>query len=617
MLQRDLVLVDTPGLQTVVKHHQQITRKAIAGAHIALWVQSTDMLGGSESEWSFLTDSLHSNFRKFITVVNKWDKVLDPQDKQDKEMPEAERVKAKLDIVKENFTQALGTSHPQELVTMTDSEHLLPVSATWAEDADVDKRRRSGMDQLRKRIAAMVSSGEAMEQILYKPLQQLSTVQKQLTERVSEELRQLESTEPLDKQKHHLARLEMDVRDLEQEEQRETQESREEHERVGQHQSEAVLSAMIAPINSLKHAIQDQITETYIARQLNGKKSRVMLPPELEAKMAEVTDQLDRLWKEHKKKIAQTLAGLRGSYMQRMEKHALQVESELGQINIELPRIESVLDLDFSSIEEHRGEMERLKSQMAQTEDELLKLEQEIASKTVNDRIRLRAEADLARLAARLENLGPPPSVQRHQETRKTSNWGSGFLWLSATYETVTVTDDSALREHRQENQDIKRKIESMDEALARIIQDEEELTGQRISAEMARKRLEKQQAKLAREADRASQAAAQEREALIADGIRKLSRNTVARLDDTIAYMDKHLASAVHAVFMEQAKLLASCVQEQLMEPLNAKKAQRQEVQLLLRQSEAEIAARRMQLQEGSAALAEVIAMTQTVLND
>lgn len=617
LLQRDLVLVDTPGLQTVVKHHEQITRKAIAGAHIALWVQSTDMLGGSESEWSFLTETLHNNFRKFVTVINKWDKVLDPQDKQDKEMPEAERVKAKLNIVRENFTQALGTSHPQELLTMTDSEHLLPVSATWAEDADADKRRRSGMDQLRKRIAAMVSSGEAMEQILRKPLQQLSTVQEQLAERIDEELRQLESTEPLDKQKHHLARLEMDVRDLEQEEQRETQESREEHERAGQRLSEDVLSAMKAPISSLKNAIQDQITETYIARQLNGKKSRVMLPPELEAQMAEVTAQLDRLWKAHKKKIAQTLAGLRSRYMQRMEKQALQVESELGRINIELPSIESVLDLDFSSIEEHRGETERLKSQMAQTEDELLKLEQEIASKTVNDRKRLRAETDLERLAARLENLGPPPSMQRHEEKRKSSNWGSGFLWLSPTYETVIVTDDSGLREHRQEAQDIKRKIESTEEALARIIQDEEELTGQRISAEMAKKRLEKQQAKLAREADRASQAAAQERETLIADGIRKLSRNTVARLDDTIAYMDEHLATAVRAVFMEQAKLLASCVQEQLMEPLNAKKAQRQEVQQLLRRSEAEIAARRMSLKEGSAALAEVIAMTQTALND
>lgn len=150
LLRRDLVLVDTPGLQTVVKHHEQITRKAIAGAHIALWVQSTDMLGGSESEWNFLTESLQSNFRKFITVINKWDRVLDPEDKQDKEMPEAQRVTAKLDIIKENFAQALGAKHPQELVVMTDKDHLLPVSATWGEDADADKHRRSGMDELRK-----------------------------------------------------------------------------------------------------------------------------------------------------------------------------------------------------------------------------------------------------------------------------------------------------------------------------------------------------------------------------------------------------------------------------------------------------------------------------------
>lgn len=617
LLQRDLVLVDTPGLQTVVKHHEQITRKAIAGAHIALWVQSTDMLGGSESEWNFLTDSLQNNFRKFITVINKWDKVLDPADKQDKEMPEAERVKAKLDIVKENFALALGAKHPQELATMTDKEHLLPVSATWGEDLDAEKRRRSGMDELRKRIAAMVSSGEAMQQILYKPLQQLSTVQKQLAERVSEELRQLESDEPLDKQRHQLAQLEMDVRDLEQEEQRETRDSLEEHERAGQYQSETVLAAMTGPISSLKHAIADQITETYIARQLAGNVNKIALPPELEAQLADVAGQLVQQWQAQKKKIAQTLAGLRANYVQRMEKHALQIESELGQIHIELPRIESVLDLDFSSIEEHRSELSKLKSQMDRTEDELHELEREIAAKTVNDRKRVQAEADMARLAARLDSLGPPPPITRNLVKQKSSEWGSGFLWLSPTYEEVTVTDDAALLAHQRESQDLQRKMESKEEALDRIIREEEELTGQRISAEMAKKRLEKQQAKLAKEAERAKAAAAQERQTLVADGMRKLSRNTVAKLDDTISYLNQHLADAVRTVFMEQAKLLASCVQEQLMEPLNAKRAQRQEVQLLLQQSAAEIAARKAQLQNGSAALAEVIAMTQAVLND
>jgi hypothetical protein len=617
LLQRDLVLVDTPGLQTVVKHHEQITRKAIAGAHIALWVQSTDMLGGSESEWNFLTDSLQNNFRKFITVINKWDKVLEPEDRQDKEMPESERVKAKLAILKENFAQALGAEHPLELATMTDREHLLPVSAKWGEDADPEKRRRSGMDELRKRIAAMVSSGEAMQQILYKPLQQLSTIQKQLAERVSEELRQLGSDEPLDKQRHQLARLEMDVHDLEQEEQRETRDSREEHERAGQYQSETVLAAMTGPIASLKHAIADQITETYIARELASNVSRIALPPQLEAQLADVSGQLNQQWQAQKKKIAETLAGLRANYVQRMEKHALQIESELGQIHIELPRIESVLDLDFSSLEEHRSELSKLKSEMERTEDELHELDREIATKTISDRKRVQAEADVTRLATRIESLGPPPPVERHSETRKSSDWGSGFLWLSATYETVTVTDDSALRAHQVESQDLKRKMESKEEALDRIIREEQELSGQRISAEIAKKRLEKQQANLARDAERAKAAAAQERQTLVADGMRKLSRNTVAKLDDAIAYLNQHLAAAVRSVFMEQAKLLASCVQEQLMEPINAKRAQRQEVQLLLQQSAAEIAARKEQLQAGSASLAEVFAMTQALLKD
>jgi len=133
----------------------------------------------------------------------------------------------------------------------------------------------------------------------------------------------------------------------------------------------------------------------------------------------------------------------------------------------------------------------------------------------------------------------------------------------------------------------------------------------------MAKKRLEKQQSKLAKEVERAKAAAAQDRQTLVADGMRKLSRNTVTKLDDTIAYLNQHLAAAVRAVFMEQASLLASVVQEQLMEPLNAKRAQRKEVQLLLQQSSAEIDARKAQLRDGGAALAEVMTMTQAVLND
>ena len=70
LLDKGLVLVDTPGLQTIVKHHEAITRKAIAEAHIALFVQATDQLGGNQTEWDFMERTLKSNFQKFITVIN-------------------------------------------------------------------------------------------------------------------------------------------------------------------------------------------------------------------------------------------------------------------------------------------------------------------------------------------------------------------------------------------------------------------------------------------------------------------------------------------------------------------------------------------------------------------
>jgi predicted GTPase len=76
LLQKGMVLVDTPGLEAIVKHHEQITRKAIAESHIALWVQTADMLGGSKTEWNFMKETLRGNFQKFITVIVAADRKL-------------------------------------------------------------------------------------------------------------------------------------------------------------------------------------------------------------------------------------------------------------------------------------------------------------------------------------------------------------------------------------------------------------------------------------------------------------------------------------------------------------------------------------------------------------
>lgn len=79
LLDQGLVLIDTPGLQSVIEYHEGITRRAIDEAHIAIWVQSTQQLGGNATEWKFLSKTIRKNFNKFLTVVNMWDSVLEPQ----------------------------------------------------------------------------------------------------------------------------------------------------------------------------------------------------------------------------------------------------------------------------------------------------------------------------------------------------------------------------------------------------------------------------------------------------------------------------------------------------------------------------------------------------------
>ncbi|MGI9213693.1 MAG: dynamin family protein, partial [Methylococcaceae bacterium] len=191
LLQKGLVLIDTPGLESVMEHHEMITRRAIAESHIALWVQNTTQLGGSASEWDFLEETLRTNFSKFITVVGWWDKVLEPEDSQDLQKSETQREEEKLERIRANFRKHL--SDAREIASLTGPEHLIPVSAKWAMTTDPEKQRRSNVNRLAERITNMFTSGEAMEQIYSKPLQQMTHIQNQLSTTLADELQQLAS----------------------------------------------------------------------------------------------------------------------------------------------------------------------------------------------------------------------------------------------------------------------------------------------------------------------------------------------------------------------------------------------------------------------------------------
>lgn len=616
LLNKGLVLIDTPGLQTIVKHHEEITHRAIAESHVALWVQSTDQLGGTESEWSFMARTLRRNFQKFITVINKWDRVLDPEDSHDKQLSEAERIAGKRAVVIKNFGTILGDSQSPEFTRLTNDEHLFGVSARWGRDADPVQRQRSNIERLAQRIAEMVTSGEAQEQIILKPLTQLADIQSQLGEYIESELSQLDADKSAETRAQDLERLELDIRELKLQEERETRESREEHERAARVLTEGMRDRLLKPLNGLRDAIEDQVTEHYVRRMLASRAPKIGLPEDLDRQYRQLAAELERIWQEQKVQLGQTLDGLRASYLDAMTHHAHHIEANLKQMNVQLPRLALDLDFDFSALEDHRRRSAQLNNELERLQDEIDSIDAGIASTAIDAQKRRRAEADLARVQRQLENMGPPPAPLIYQERRKVSDWGSGFLWLSSTYETVTCKDDSNVKHYQRERDELRATHSNREKALLAIIEEEQKLAGKRMSLELAQKKLDKQLKNKEQELQKIEQQARLDEAALIEDTLKRLRRNTLDHLNQSIAGIERYLSDSLRQVFMKQAEMLADCVREQMLEPLNAKRAQQEEIQTLLQQSQAEIAARRAEFAAARQALAEVQTLTQSALH-
>ncbi|UYO73929.1 dynamin family protein [Halomonas qinghailakensis] len=617
LLKKGLVLIDTPGLKTIIKHHEEITHRAIAEAHVALWVQATDQLGGTESEWEFMARTLRRNFQKFITVINKWDKVLEPQDASDRRLSEEERVKHKLQIVKESFQKSLGGQHSAEISRLTDENHLFGVSARWARDPDPMRRERSNIKRLSERIVEMLTSGEAQEQVFLKPLKQLTEIQSQLEDYITHELNQIDTDKSAEIRDQELQRLDLDIRELEQKEERETRESHDEHQRVARVVIDDIREQLLKPLISLRDSIDDQVTESYVRRMMGVQKEKIGLPSQLDQQYQDLAFQLEVRWREQKGKLNETLYGLREHYLDAMTQHGQLIETSLSQLNIALPQLELNLDFDFSGLEDHRRRSAELNNELESLKDEIDSLEADIANNTIDEQKRLRAEAEVLRVQRRLESMGAPPAPVIYEERRKTSDYGSGFLWLSPTYETVTCKDDNNVKRYERELDELNELHSKREQALGALMQEEFERTGRKINLEAARKKLDRQMAKREKDLQKIEHKVRQDEEALIEDTVNRLRRNTLNQLNTSIAEIDHYLTHNLRQVFMEQAMILANCVQEQMLEPLNAKRAQQQEIEMLLQQSQNDIAVRSDELTGALRALVEVQKLTQFALQN
>lgn len=614
LLQKGLTLIDTPGLQSVIAHHEAITRKAIAESHIALWVQSTSQLGGNATEWSFLSDTIRQNFRKFITVVNMWDAVLDPTDPQEKIKPVSVREREKMDRVKHNFRAHLEGQPEAEIEALTNSDHLMGVSALWALDDDPDKKRRSGIEKLSERIAEMFSTGEAMEQIFRKPLQQLSHIQEQLAVSLSEEQQLLTSDKSLAERQRELESLEKDIKLLNEEVNRVTSDSKHEHDNAARHFTETLRQKLVAPLADLKSEIEIQVDEKYVRRMIAKRIKEIGLPAELHDQFQMVSQRVAQEWEKQKQALSNSLDGLRADYSKQMDKHVGRLKGQMSKMDIEIPAIQIKFDLDLSAIEQHHQQAMQLEQDITARQEEIDNIETNMVRHAPNQSKLEMARQAVVRAERMIAQLGPQPVPA----TRTTSECvDSGGMYSSPRYANRSYEDTSNQDAWKKTQAEYNSILADKEAKVAEIAEEEERKTGIRMSLEKAQKKYEREVADRQRKLAEHEKKAREAESDMANETAKRLVRSTAGQLEQRIRYLQNHAAAAIGKIFADQLTLLQECVQEQFMEPLNAKHAQRQEVQELLQKGQVEIADRKSKLVQAQKQLADLHALTLSALQN
>lgn len=619
LLNQGLVLIDTPGLQSVVAHHEGITRRAIDEAHIAIWVQSTQQLGGNATEWKFLSGTIRKNFNKFLTVVNMWDSVLEPQDPFDRQKPLAEREQQKYQHIRQNFKTNLSDISDAEIMQMTNEDNLIGVSAIWAlEQEDANKHQRSNIGKLSQRISDMLSTGEALDEIYKKPLHSLVTIQEDLIASIQEELSQLDSNQSLAERQRESEALDSEIRLLNMELETTNKNAKGEHDRAAEQLVKGLEKELISPLTDLKTDIDGQVTTQYIKREVDKGNQSIQLPKLLQQQYDEALEQVDAKMQQHNENIVAVLSDLRADYVEQLEQHAGQLQQKIGNIKFELPKLDLDFEIDLSEIHQYMQEQARLEDKIAQHQQEIERLEQEQINNAENPAAMESAKRAVRRAESELERLGGRPSPKAVSKTRYESHGGMGFkdFFLGKKEVHYTEYDDSNGEAWEEAYDAASEGIADKEAYMERIQREEHEKTGKRLNAARLQQKYDQKVRKLEQDRKRMEQQAQVSKDQLIEDTRQQLIRNTSGTLDKFIRQLQTQVQPSIGEIFNEQLQLLQQQVKEQLEEPLQAKQAQRQQIEELIAQGQEQIKLRHAALEQGLQDVQGLCAATQDLLS-
>lgn len=586
LLDLGLVLIDTPGLESMQAHHEEITHRAIDSAHIAIWVQATTQLGGNKREWEFLKETIRKSFRKFITVINWWDKVLEPDDEQDKTLDTASRVKAKLRTVRTRFREVLGDMPKDKLDILTNEQNLFGISARWALAGTDEQKKASGIDKLASRINEICASPDSLNEIFYKPMRQLSDLQNRLKEHLEEGLAAFQNTDSLEKQRQDIELLQSDIKNVESELKVINSDAQIGHQRLADKSITEIKTELVEPIQELKLDIDKYVTPAYVKKCIDAKQINIGLPGDLQERFDEITGQLNLKMDNQRQKVKERLEQLRLDYAKEMEKYMDEMAGSFSSLNISMPKLDISCNLDFGSIESFYADKMALENELESKRQEIDDLEKGIIENAANEAQMAAAREAVLRAEKRILSHGSAPSPIVRERSYKISDGG---MYSSPKYGTETVVDRSNVEEWEKQHAQLMKMQEDKEREYQRIIEAEQAKSGRRMSMEQAKRKYERAVEKL-KEQLRQKEAAAAQAKGEMQKGIyERLLRNTSGQLDSYIRLLENTASEGIRSIFDNHLKFLGECVTTQYTEVLRGKESAKNAALDALKQGEQE----------------------------
>ncbi|MEE4358053.1 MAG: dynamin family protein, partial [Desulfococcaceae bacterium] len=606
LFQNDVILIDTPGFNGILAHHEEIARQAMNQSHVALWIQEAKQLGGNAQEWIFLNQSLEPVFNRFVTVINKWDEVYKESEKQNKEVEE--HIHDCLEAVRKNFRDTCRL--PKDQIDMLVSDrNLMGVSAEWALSKDPLEREKSNIQKLADRIQEICVSGEGHREILAAPMKKLLEIQEKLKTDIQSELEELEASRGMENLISERNKVDFEIRQLEQDKKEVENESRHEHHESARQYAKQVQEMLVNPLRKLKSELESYLTEDYIRHQMEKGVKNITLPDGVREQYEFVTQNVLRQWHSCRDDLLKTLSDLRAAFAGQMSHISQRLSESFKQTRFTLPEFNVNLTPDLSGIETYQSEMIRLETEKRDMESQLTETDMEIRRQDVDkDWLAARkkdAEQRLQMIRMQISSLGSQPSPMKIMEEKTKKG-----IWKDTPY-TEERVDDSNVRNWENGKRQIEEKERNQEKELERILHEEYEKRGQQVSREFAKQKLEKELQKRKRELDKLQQKIREESSQKVSDILRRMKQASLHHVDAMILALEKNVSQSIEKLFTDQLHELLRCVQEQYADRLETRKKQLESVLYRIQEGQVSVEKRKQELQTLANQVAELMTDT------